>query len=67
MSRQGFDPMSSSVKELVSFMEYIENAEGFDQDNWPNMADENWQKQNDAAYQTSANYDQSSRRNMQNK
>ena len=30
MSRQEFDPMSTTVQELVNFMERIEEAEGFD-------------------------------------
>ena len=30
MSHQGFDPMSSTIQELVNFMERIKEAEGFD-------------------------------------
>lgn len=28
----------------------MENARGFDQDNWPNFADERWQRENDKRY-----------------
>jgi sporulation protein YlmC with PRC-barrel domain len=28
----------------------LENAQGFDQDNWPNMADRRWQQSNDRPY-----------------
>lgn len=30
--------------------EQLEDAEGFDQDNWPNMADRNWSMKNDRQY-----------------
>lgn len=30
----------------------LENAQGFDKDNWPNMADEKWKAQNDRAFRT---------------
>lgn len=30
----------------------LENAQGFDKDNWPNMADEQWRTQNDRAFRT---------------
>ncbi|QDV80254.1 PRC-barrel domain-containing protein [Botrimarina mediterranea] len=30
--------------------ERLENAKGFDQDNWPNMGDRNWQQTNDRQY-----------------
>ena len=30
--------------------ESLENAQGFDQDNWPNMADRRWQELNDRPY-----------------
>lgn len=34
--------------------EQMKNAEGFDQDHWPNMADRQWQKMNDRPYRTGA-------------
>ena len=33
---------------------HLENAPGFDKDNWPDMADPNWKKENDAFYQRTA-------------
>lgn len=30
----------------------LENAQGFDQDHWPNFADRNWQELNDRPYRT---------------
>jgi len=30
--------------------DHLSNAKGFDQDNWPNMADRNWQQTNDRQY-----------------
>lgn len=30
----------------------LESAEGFDQDHWPNFADQNWRKVNDRPYRT---------------
>lgn len=30
----------------------LENAEGFDQENWPNMADQQWRQQNDRQFQS---------------
>lgn len=32
--------------------ESLENAQGFDQDHWPNMADRTWQQTNDRPYRT---------------
>jgi sporulation protein YlmC with PRC-barrel domain len=31
--------------------ESLQNAQGFDKDNWPNMADERWQQENDRHFQ----------------
>jgi sporulation protein YlmC with PRC-barrel domain len=33
--------------------ESFDSARGFDQDNWPNMADERWQRENDQNYRVS--------------
>lgn len=38
--------------------ENFENVKGFDQDDWPNMADKNWQRQNDAQYDEEDDNDQ---------
>ncbi len=35
--------------------ERLENAEGFDQDNWPDMANQQWRTNNDAAFGVEAN------------
>jgi sporulation protein YlmC with PRC-barrel domain len=32
--------------------ESLKNAQGFNQDNWPNMADDNWRMENDRPYQS---------------
>jgi sporulation protein YlmC with PRC-barrel domain len=34
--------------------ETLENAQGFDNDSWPNMADRRWQELNDRPYRTGA-------------
>jgi sporulation protein YlmC with PRC-barrel domain len=33
----------------------MENAKGFDQDNWPDFGDERWQRENDARYDVDIN------------
>lgn len=46
--------MDPSQDEWVAIMDVseqtLENAQGFDKDNWPNMADERWKMQNDRAF-----------------
>lgn len=44
----------NSDNEIVATMsatkQTFENAEGFDQDNWPNMASQSWRERNDRSY-----------------
>lgn len=35
----------------------MENARGFDQDNWPNFGDQRWQRENDARYDVEVDVD----------
>lgn len=43
--------------------EIMEDAEGFNQDNWPNMADTQWQQKNDARYRVQHDNDRNTRVN----
>ncbi|MEQ8614956.1 MAG: PRC-barrel domain-containing protein [Lacipirellulaceae bacterium] len=59
-----FDAFNFRMKEgkevtatLNATKQQFENAEGFDTDNWPNMADQKWKNRNDRSYATLERYD----------